>query len=298
MIFMSINDTKSTFSFHELANAFTDTIFVIEDEKGNIVEPTDESVFFYLNSLVKMEEGIYYLPLIERWYSLTEETNSGYKIKRYLDITKFVHKEKLYTYDEVTGVAIRRKFLEDFKAYLKIAIEKNDPFAVFFADIDKFKLVNDQNGHEAGDAVLRSIAQNLYGNTRQNTLASENYKGDRRKSPKRLPDPFGRYGGEEFAGALPCILPEDSIKKFNLMREKIASKPIYYRHKLVDDKEVYIPVTMSFGVVNVFPSYLKQFDLSTMTLDELALHLLHLADENLYNSKETGRNKVTLTLLK
>ncbi len=99
----------------------------------------------------------------------------------------------LATTDALTGIANRRRVLEDLDTTLARASRGGQPFAVLLLDLDGFKRINDEQGHPAGDLLLRKTAAALQGVTRQG-------------------DVLGRYGGDEFLLVLHGQLaPEDSF---------------------------------------------------------------------------------------
>ena len=94
------------------------------------------------------------------------------------------------TIDRLTGVANRQALLAYLFAEVERATRYERPLCVAFVDIDHFKVVNDSYGHDAGDLVLRDVAQTLAENLRASDL-------------------IGRYGGEEFM----LILTETDVEE-------------------------------------------------------------------------------------
>ena len=86
--------------------------------------------------------------------------------------------------DELTGIANRRRYEEEWRMKWREALRLGIPFSVCIFDIDKFKIYNDSFGHPAGDKVLTSVAK---------TASSFLH---------RATDFVGRYGGEEFVAIL------------------------------------------------------------------------------------------------
>jgi len=130
-------------------------------------------------------------------------------------------------------------------------------FGVLFIDIDHFKDVNDQYGHDMGDKVLWAVSRNM-------------------STVVRSSDIVGRWGGEEFVGV---ILNVDS-RQLYLVAEKIRSEIEKTR---IEENSHSVNVTVSIG------GTLADSD---CTLDKVGL--LKKADVLLYQSKVAGRNRVTI----
>jgi diguanylate cyclase (GGDEF)-like protein len=154
--------------------------------------------------------------------------------------------------DELTNVPNRRAFEERLRLEIERSSRMGSPLAVIMADVDRFKLYNDEFGHVEGDTVLRIVAKVL-------------------KDNKREYDLVARYGGEEFVVIMPGAEAEDGIKIAERFRFEIENWP-WTRKK----------VTASFGVA--------VFDLESDNTETL----ISQADAALYQSKESGRNQVTL----
>ncbi len=122
-------------------------------------------------------------------------------------------------------------------------------------DIDKFKAINDEMGHLCGDHTLREMAARI-------------------KKVVRKDDLFARYGGEEFALVMPETMREDAVHVAEQLRKLIEKQPFQFSGRQ-------FPVTISIGV-------------TAMTGDEWLApsELIRLADENLYQAKRQGRNRV------
>jgi len=168
--------------------------------------------------------------------------------------------------DELTKILNRRGLVQSIMPVTKeVLFQLENPerrrnviirnFCLILIDIDHFKRVNDTHGHLAGDQVLRKVARIL------------------RESVRGL-DIVGRWGGEELMVGLVGADSRDAKNIAESLRQKISQTGI-----IVGDKA--INVTASFGVAE-----LK----NGMTLEELT----KLADEALYQAKESGRNKVVV----
>ena len=158
--------------------------------------------------------------------------------------------------DELTGLANRRRFLQSVRAELQRARRYQRPLTMLMADLDQLKQINDQNGHAAGDAMLRGVAQCL-------------------RSCVRDTDVPARLGGDEFA----VLLPETDRNHALTIAERIRLAVEDFR-AAINGAEIHS--TVSIGVVSRDGGDLP--DLPTF---------IHLADDALYRSKLMGRNAVT-----
>ena len=156
-------------------------------------------------------------------------------------------------HDELTGARNRRWIL----ALLKEQCEKStaSPLALLLLDIDHFKYINDNYGHQIGDQVLITFVSRL-------------------QADLRRADQLGRYGGEEFL----VVLPGASYKEAGLIAERLR-KTIANAAFLIEGKSLH--VTTSIGVVWVDAD-------DQVTPDEM----ISRADTALYLAKQTGRNRV------
>jgi diguanylate cyclase (GGDEF)-like protein/PAS domain S-box-containing protein len=157
--------------------------------------------------------------------------------------------------DTVTGIPNRRFAEESICECLDTLRQNGRGFAVLMGDIDFFKRVNDTYGHDAGDAVLAAVADTL-------------------RSGVRSLDVVSRWGGEEF-----LVILRDANKKAALRRADALRRAVAER--IVEDDGNFVTVTISFGGTSA-----RKED----TIESLA----ERADECLYRSKESGRDRVTI----
>ena len=174
--------------------------------------------------------------------------------------------------DGLTNAYNRRYFDERLKHDVDRCSRNKTDLVCLFIDVDFFKQINDQHGHQVGDAVLVRLV----------ALMSEQVRSS---------DIVARYGGEEFA----IILPETGIQLAYEVAERIRSK--VEAQKLIFDDST-LGVTVSIGLASL--SQIKfqagkdkkdQPDKLSGSLDQL---LLRKADEALYQAKQTGRNQVVI----
>jgi diguanylate cyclase (GGDEF)-like protein len=159
--------------------------------------------------------------------------------------------------DSLTGLFNRRYLEETLERELRRAARKGQPLAVVMLDVDHFKRVNDTFGHDAGDAVLRSLAATL-------------------RAAVRGSDIICRYGGEEFIAMLPEAGLETALQRAEALRAAVA------RTEVSDGRQKIGPVTLSLGVA-AYPEH-----------GETPAALIARADEALYAAKREGRNRVVV----
>jgi len=175
--------------------------------------------------------------------------------------------ETLANYDGLTGLLNSRAIREELeKSFQRQKRKKNNLGAVALGDIDFFKKINDQYGHIQGDSVLQEIGGIFEAMLRKHL------------------DIAGRYGGEEF-----LLIYEDSDKDqvLNIV-ERLRQSINDYKFKkmgatgsLVEGE--YLHVTMSFGIALLNDQSIEK-----------STEILAMADAALYQSKERGRNCVTI----
>lgn len=166
--------------------------------------------------------------------------------------------EELSTTDALTGVRNRRYFDQILEREFNRARRGREQLSVLMLDIDFFKRVNDDYGHQVGDDALRQVAKVL-----QDVV-------------HRTTDLIARYGGEEFC----IILPNTDIDGAYLVAENIREKIATQKLKL---KDGHFSVTVSLGLMGDAP---KSGDSADFWMKE--------ADDALYRAKDQGRNQVVL----
>ena len=172
--------------------------------------------------------------------------------------------EKLSILDPLTGCYNRGYLNKQIEMEIKRSIRYGKPLSIVLSDIDHFKKVNDSFGHQAGDAVLIRFVETL-----KNVIRSDT-------------DWVARFGGEEFL----VVLPETTVSDAGIVAEKIRRAVSF---KPICCEDVPISITCSFGVTGIDP-------VSQPTLPSFE-PMLKVADENLYQAKKEGRNKVVSSLL-
>ena len=160
--------------------------------------------------------------------------------------------------DALTGVANRKRFDESMRKSRREADLKGEPFSLIMCDIDHFKRFNDTWGHQTGDQIIRFVAACLSRFSRDTHVVA-------------------RYGGEEFAVVLPSARLQDAMVIAEKVRSTVESKRLLRKSTNEDLGNI----TVSLGV-------------SEYRTGESVECLLERCDTNLYKSKQTGRNKVTV----
>jgi diguanylate cyclase (GGDEF)-like protein len=159
------------------------------------------------------------------------------------------------THDSLTEIWNRPAILDLFSRECAKAARQKSTIGVLIADVDHFKIINDQFGHVCGDIALREIARRM-------------------QASLRVYDFMGRYGGEEFLILVPGCDPHSVCEVAERIRLGVSEHPINAR-----DNQ--IAVTLSIGVNTSSPVSVEQRD-----------ELLQCADHALYRAKENGRNRI------
>jgi diguanylate cyclase (GGDEF)-like protein len=162
--------------------------------------------------------------------------------------------EELAELDELTGSFNRRSIMRMLEEEIARAARGGTPCSIALIDLDWFKRINDAYGHPTGDEVLRTFAITSFANI-------------------RTMDRLGRYGGEEFLMVLPGASEDAAFRMLDRLRAIIAEL----------DWSAFSPgmrVTISAGV-------------ATLRQNETSDNFLARADGALYDSKASGRNRIT-----
>jgi len=169
--------------------------------------------------------------------------------------------ERMSITDELTQLYNRRYFHARLGEEVQRFERYGHSCSLFMLDIDFFKRINDQHGHQVGDEILAGIAAIAQSNTRK-------------------VDVVARYGGEEFV----VILPETDETGAHVIAEKLRKLIEEHEFSISDGKT--LRVTASFGV-----SSLSSVDRDT---SDKSQQIIKQADDALYKAKESGRNAVVV----
>lgn len=163
--------------------------------------------------------------------------------------------EQTVVYDALTMIGNRKHIEMKLKTALQEYQQNQMPFGILFIDIDHFKLFNDTYGHLIGDKVLRAVANTLRHNLRET-------------------DTCGRWGGEEFLAIVFNV-------NINILHDVAEKLRFLVEQTSIQAGEKTLHVTISIGGTLPRPA------------DNLE-SLIERADKLMYNSKTTGRNRITI----
>ncbi|HYH08377.1 MAG TPA: diguanylate cyclase [Thermoanaerobaculia bacterium] len=174
------------------------------------------------------------------------------------------HLERLSLLDDLTGIANRRYFQRALVEDWRSAHESGQPLALLLLDLDRFKQLNDEHGHPAGDAALVQVARYLAREIRRSGELGA-----------RLNDLVARIGGEEFAIVLTNTSEEEALRTAERLRAGIEALPIVLRESKT------IHTTASCGAASIVPQTAEGWNA-----------LMQETDRALYEAKAAGRNCV------
>lgn len=163
--------------------------------------------------------------------------------------------DRLASTDPLTGLYNRRMFFRRMDEEVARAGRTASPMCLLYVDIDFFKSINDEYGHDAGDKVLQQVARTMTRIIRRG-------------------DVLGRIGGEEFLILLPDTAGEAGQRIAERLRQRVE-------HATIITGNSKLAVTISAGVFHAA-------DPVGLSIDDM----VKAADEALYEAKETGRNRV------
>ena len=162
--------------------------------------------------------------------------------------------EIMATTDKLTGSANRHMFEVFFDQVYAKSKRNHMPLSAILFDLDYFKKINDQYGHSAGDAVLKTLIKEI-------------------KTTIRESDLLFRWGGEEFLIIMPALDLENAYQVAEKVRETAANLVIFYDGQPIS-------ISISLGV-------------SSMSPEDTSNTLIEHADDALYAAKKKGRNSTT-----
>lgn len=174
--------------------------------------------------------------------------------------------------DGLTHAYNRRYFDERLKHEIDRCVRKKTDLVCLFIDVDFFKKINDNYGHQVGDAVLVKLVALM-------------------REQVRSSDIVARYGGEEFA----VILPDTGIQIAHEVAERIRSQ-VENQKLIINDNTLSTTVSIGMASLSQIKYQTGTTDLNQInrTVNNLDQWLLGKADEALYQAKQTGRNQVVI----
>jgi diguanylate cyclase (GGDEF)-like protein len=190
--------------------------------------------------------------------ALRNRTTQAELVERNRQLESMLHHvESLAITDPLTGIFNRRRFTDVLRREVAVTRRYKNALAILMLDLDHFKAVNDRFGHDAGDEVLRAIANALTSGLREVDLAA-------------------RYGGEEFAVIMPQTSKINALVVANRIAAQVTAMEFNFQGEVVK-------MTASMGVAEI--ADLKVVD---------AENLVKAADLALYEAKRSGRNRTVL----
>lgn len=229
---------------------------VIEEKKGHILQDLNSTNGTYVNGRQ-----------VENYELLDgDKVAIGSIVLKYcyqdeIDVNYHKKLRSLAIKDGLTKIYNKQHFDEVLKREFAYSQRHEHTFCLVLIDIDHFKKVNDNLGHQAGDYILRNLAKVLSAEVREY-------------------DTFARFGGEEFIFLLRNVNLENAVVFAERIRRRVANTPFVFQG---NPKKI----TISLGVAF--------FDGEDKSIKN-AGQLLKQADEYLYTAKEKGRNRVSSVL--
>jgi diguanylate cyclase (GGDEF)-like protein len=166
--------------------------------------------------------------------------------------------QQLSDTDPLTGLLNRRAFLRQAEQLKLVAERQQFPLSIALIDLDFFKQINDQYGHQAGDAVLRAFA-------------------DAAKVTLRQTDIIGRFGGEEFI----LVSTQQDSATFAALLQRLQQS---FVQRCQQHSQLGFDVNFSAGIASITQSNASD----NKTIEDA----IRLADEQLYRAKANGRKQV------
>lgn len=158
--------------------------------------------------------------------------------------------------DPLTGIPNRSALEKTIEKEIALSDRNKTPLSIIFADIDNFKIINDQYGHLVGDRVITSIASDM-------------------EQIIRATDFLARYGGDEFIFVLNNTARSGAVRLTERIKKSVS------KINFVDDSRQQFKVTLSFGISPYIPG-------------ESIEQLIQRADRSMYVAKANGRDRVGL----
>jgi two-component system, cell cycle response regulator len=228
-------------------------LLTARDSKNDIVEGLEAGADDYLTKPVDDNELIARLSSAERIVRLESSLKKRNHEIAMLSIT-----------DPLTQVYNRLYLNNHLPGAIKRAARYRHPLSIIMTDIDHFKTVNDQHGHQTGDMVLKKFAQQM-----RNALRTDL-------------DWVTRFGGEEFI----IVLPETDLSGATIVAERLR---LLTSDMMIPSETGTVKITSCFGIAAWQP------ELSDAAITEE--QMINAADRCVYKAKQRGRNQTCGTAL-
>ncbi len=276
MILSTVLESISTRESYEITEDFNDLIRHFEESNNKLQKRFqslyNDLIFFPEKESEKIPEKIRDLLEENLGNLITEnELHSSHFI--YYLKNAFNNLEKLsekYHYqsltDELTGLNNRRHLYANYPSFIHLAKRQKVPICVMLIDVDDFKNINDNYGHQKGDEVLIRIAEVV-------------------KNFVRKSDITIRFGGDEFL----LLMYDSSVRTAMIVAESIREEINSIKFK--DDNGNTFNIIISIGITGRKPG--KEFNDDT-DLDAYLEDIIKQADIDLYHAKYDQKNKVNI----
>jgi len=248
----------------------SDDILIHVDEKGNQIcfigcplsesivdgEPKSAEVFLHHKDGYRIPVSVNIVPLRDSGGNIVGavEVFNDISPKRQAS-EKIEELEKIAYVDLLTELPNRRFMEINLAARHQEMTGYGSPYGVVMMDLDNFKNINDRYGHDVGDRVLKMVANTLKKNMRENDIV-------------------GRWGGEEFLAIIPDVKEEELISITNRFHALVEQSIMFTENGSIN-------ITISVGATMAQPH-------------DTIESLLKRADQLMYQSKNNGRNKVSV----
>ena len=175
------------------------------------------------------------------------------------------------TTDSLTGTYVRGFVIQQLQQSIKRSLRHCEPLSVLMVDLDRFKQINDQHGHQVGDKALRMVGELL-------------------REAVRETDVVGRYGGDEFIMILPGTAGAGALIVADRIMQRVKSSAL-------EEEGLTIPIHLSLGIATLQPPHeAGDPGLDPDSVASAAESLIASADRALYSAKGSGRADEPRTL--
>lgn len=187
-------------------------------------------------------------------------------------------------FDALTGLQKRPEFEAQLRGMMADYLRGGPNFSLMMFDLDRFKRINDEFGHEAGDFALRAVARALSRGMRSIRYSDVQ---ERRATHNSELDLIFRYGGEELTAVLPATGRDEALIIAERLRESIKDIRLD-----VDGREVRLSVSAGVGDAD---THVGRGDTKHMNPDDEASSMTREVDIAMYLAKRSGRDRVAYT---